>query len=83
MKAAINKNQTKRTQLIMHPINSQLPASPLLSQPPDESTFCDADKFEKQNKDCGHEWCECVHRIKVSKRIYWGFGFFIEIKMNH
>ena len=43
----------------------ELPSSPLLSQPPKESEFCDTEYFFKQNVDCGMEWCECVHRIKV------------------
>ena len=43
----------------------QLPLSPLLSQPQDESVFCDEEYFENQNIDCGDIWCECIHRIKV------------------
>ena len=43
----------------------QLPVSPLLSQPPRESMFCDADYFEEREIDCGETWCECIHRIKV------------------
>ena len=43
----------------------QLPLSPLLSQPQDESVFCDEEYFENQNIDCGDNWCECIHRIKV------------------
>ena len=43
----------------------QLPLSPLLSQPQDESVFCDEEYFENQDIDCGDIWCECIHRIKV------------------
>ena len=43
----------------------QLPLSPLLSQPQDESVFCDEEYFENQSIDCGDIWCECIHRIKV------------------
>ena len=43
----------------------QLPVSPLLSQPQDESVFCDEKYFEEQNMDCGDIWCECIHRIQV------------------
>jgi len=51
----------------MNNISLKLPLSPLLSQPQDESVFCDEEYFENQNIDCGDIWCECIHRIKVDE----------------
>ena len=45
----------------------QLPSSPLLSQERDvdPKLYCDSGEYSMPVKDCGKDYCECIHILKV------------------
>ena len=45
----------------------QLPSSPLLSQERevDPKLYCDSGEYSLPVKDCGKDYCECIHLLKV------------------
>ena len=45
----------------------QLPSSPLLSQERDvdPNLYCDSGEYSKPVRDCGKDYCQCIHLLKV------------------